>query len=110
MNDDLYDRILGFIALAGKYRKDILDREEQIKVLQDEIKVIQNELNLSFDEWNNCTDPKQKDKLEWKRNKVAAPINPKVYCIQGLKKEIKDIESQILVTIKNGYEHSDNGI
>ena len=84
-------------------RNIILDREEQIKVLQEEIKVIQAELHLSFDEWNECTDQKQKDKLEWKRNKVSAPINPKIYRIQGLKKEIKDVESQMLETIKQGY-------
>ena len=105
MQEHLYDRILGFIAVLGKFKKEIAGREEEIKVLQNEIKAIHAELYLSFDEWNNCTDPKQKDKLEWKRNKVSAPINPKVYRIQGLKKEIKDIESQILETIKKGYQH-----
>lgn len=102
---DLYDRVLGFIAECGQFQKDINEREVEIEVLQNEIKVIQNELHLTFDEWNNCKDEKQKEKLEWKRNKVSSPINSKIYRIQGLKKEIKDIETNIIKFIRKGYEH-----
>ncbi len=93
---DLTERSLEVLAECANFQKEIQIRNAEIELLKSEIKLIQDELYQSFDEWYNCTDLKQKDKLEWKRNKVSSPINSKIYRIQALKYQISTIEKNII--------------
>jgi len=100
---EFVDKVLNFITKCGSWHQIITEKRERIKVLKNEIKVSEQELYSTFDEWNHLPEGKEKDKLEWKRNKIGVDINPKIYEIQGLELEIKEIHNEVLSIVENGY-------